>query len=46
MRSFLDAYPVQKVGGRMHLEYWIPAADLEALNDAIVGEIKVTAEFR
>jgi hypothetical protein len=45
-RSFLDAYAVQKVGGRAHLEYWIPATDLDALNDAIVGEIKVTAEFR
>jgi hypothetical protein len=44
-RSFLDAYKVQQVGGRTHLEYWIPAEELGAFNDAIVGEIKVTAEF-
>ena len=45
-RSFLEAYEVQQVGGRTHLEYWIPAGDLGAFNDAIVGQIKVTAEFR
>jgi hypothetical protein len=44
-RSFLDAYEVQQVGARTHLEYWIPADHLGAFNDAIVGEIKVTAEF-
>ena len=44
-RSFLDAYEVRQVGGSVHLEYWIPADDLGALNDAIAGEIKVTAEF-
>lgn len=45
-RAFLETYEVQQVGGRTHLEYWIPAGDLAAFNDAIVGEIKVTAEFR
>ena len=44
-RSFLAAYEVQQVGARGHLEYWIPADDLSAFNDAIVGGIKVTAEF-
>ncbi len=44
-RSFLDAYEVQQAGARTHLEYWIPADDLGAFNDAIVGEITVTAEF-
>lgn len=44
--SFLDAYQVQQVGGQNHLEYWIPAADLSAFNEAIVGLIEVTAEFR
>jgi hypothetical protein len=44
-RSFLDRYQVQKAGGRMHLEYWIPAEDLPAFNDALVGDIEVVAEF-
>ena len=44
-RAFLDAYKVQQVGASTHLGIWIPADDLGAFNDAIVGEIKVTAEF-
>ncbi|MFE0757794.1 hypothetical protein ACFW16_27790 [Inquilinus sp. NPDC058860] len=44
-RDFLDRYQVQEAGGRSHLEYWIPAEDLPAFNNAIVGEIEVTAEF-
>jgi len=45
-RSFLDRYSVQKAGGTAHLEYWIPAEALSAFNEAIVGKIKVVAEFR
>ena len=45
-REFLDRYDVQQVGGRTILEYWIPAQDLEAFNDNIVGEIEVIAEYR
>lgn len=44
-RSFLDRYPVEHAGSRQHLEYWIPAEDLEAFNEAIVGSIEVTATF-
>jgi hypothetical protein len=44
-RVFLDRYQAQEAGGRMHLEYWIPAEDLPAFNDALVGEIEVVAEF-
>lgn len=46
LTSFLDAYDIQEAGGRAHLEYWIPAEDLDAFNDAIVGQIEVTQEFR
>jgi hypothetical protein len=46
LRAFLDRYVVQKAGGRAHLEYWIPADEFAAFNDAIVGKIEVTAEFR
>jgi hypothetical protein len=44
-RSFLDRYQAQEAGGRMHLEYWIPAGDLPAFNDALVGDIELVAEF-
>lgn len=44
-RSFLAYYEKKQVGGREHTEYWIPAEKLNAFNDAIVGEIKVTDEF-
>ena len=44
-RSFLDGYGVQQAGGREHLEYWIPAEDLAAFNEALVGLIEVVAEF-
>src|ERR1041385_301006 len=39
-REFLDRYDVQQVGGRTILEYWIPAEDLDELNDNIVGLIE------
>ncbi len=45
LTAFLDNYQVQQAGGRTILEYWIPAEDLEAFNDAIVGPIEVVAEF-
>lgn len=45
LRSFLDTYDVQEAGGRAHLEYWIPAEDLGAFNDAIVGKSVVTRRF-
>lgn len=45
-RDFLDAYDVQDAGGRAHREYWIPAEELDAFNDAIVGAIEVVREFR
>ncbi len=45
-RNYLDAYKVQDAGGRAHREYWIPAKELDAFNDAIVGAIEVVREFR
>ena len=44
-RSYIDKYDVQEAGGRSHLEYWIPAEDLDAFNAAIVGPIEVTRSF-
>src|SRR5690349_4274048 len=45
-RDFLDKYSVQQAGGSDHSEYWIPAEEMTAFNEAIVGEIEVVAEFR
>ena len=45
-RDFLDKYDVQQAGGSAHSEYWIPAEEMTAFNEAIVGEIDVVAEFR
>jgi hypothetical protein len=31
-KSFMDRYPIQRVGSAHHAEWWIPAGDLEELN--------------
>jgi hypothetical protein len=46
LKSFLDGYSVHEAGGRAHLEYWIPAENLDAFNAAIVGPIEIVREFR
>jgi len=43
--SYLDGFEVQKAGGMQHLEYWIPAEELNAFNQHIRGQIKVIAKF-
>jgi hypothetical protein len=45
-KEFIDKYQVQRAGGSTHLELWIPAEDLAAFNENIVGTIEVIAEFR
>jgi hypothetical protein len=45
-KSFMDKYQIQKVGGEQHIEWWIPAEDLEELNDNIVGQIEVIGEYK
>jgi len=45
-QSFMDRYQRQKVGGDIHTEWWIPAEELEDLNDNIVGLIEVIGEYR
>ena len=44
-KDYLDNYEVQDAGGKAHTEYWIPAEDIDAFNDAIVGEIEVVRRF-
>ena len=45
-KSFMDKYEVQQVGASHHTEWWIPAEELDALNDNIVGKIEVIGEFK
>jgi hypothetical protein len=44
--EFLSRYQVRQVGDVTHREYWIPAGDLVAFNERIVGVIEVVAEYR
>ena len=44
-KRFLDRYEVQNAGGRRYQEYWIPADELDAFNAAIMGYIRIIAEF-
>jgi hypothetical protein len=44
--AFMSRYAVQQVGAAHHTEWWIPAEDLESLNDSIVGPIEVIHEFK
>lgn len=44
--DYLAQFPIHKVGGTMHTEYWIPAEKLDEFNHNIVGLIDVISEFR
>jgi hypothetical protein len=44
--AFLARYPLRKVGGTIHTEYWIPAEHVPELNRNLVGPIEVLEEFR
>lgn len=44
--SMSERFEIQTVGGSVHQEYWIPAAELTDFNQNIVGKIEVVAEFR
>lgn len=46
LTDFLNNYQVQIVGSSHHAEYWIPAEDLSAFNENIVGDIEVISEYR
>lgn len=43
--EFLQRYPEQNVGGEIHNELWVPAIELEELNNNIVGLIRVIDSF-
>lgn len=39
-------YPVEIAGGSAHSELWVPAEELDAFNEGIIGEIIVIAAYR
>jgi hypothetical protein len=45
-KAFIDKYELHKVGRSEHTEWWIPAEDLEELNENIVGLIEVIGEYK
>jgi hypothetical protein len=45
-KTFMDRYQIQKEGSNQNTEWWIPAGDLEELNDNIVGVIEVIGEYK
>lgn len=44
-KSVSDKYQPEIVGGREHEEIWVPAEELTAFNEAIVGKIEVIAKY-
>ncbi len=45
-RDFIRRYPVHQVGGKNHMEWWIPAEHLDELNRNIIGLIDVIGEYK
>ena len=45
-KNFMERYQYQRVGSKQHMEWWIPAEDLEELNKNIVGFIEVIGEYK
>ena len=45
-KEFMDKYQIQRVGGAIHTEWWIPAEELDELNNNIVGKIEVIKEYK
>ena len=43
--AFMARYETHVVGAAQHTEWWVPAEELELLNDHIVGLIEVTQTF-
>lgn len=46
LKSFADRYDIHQVGAARHTEWWIPAEEMEELNESIVGRIEVIGEYR
>jgi hypothetical protein len=43
--EYIEQFPVQTAGSRIHREYWIPAEELVEFNRHIVGQIETLREY-
>lgn len=43
--EYIARFEVKQVGGREHLELWVPAEELATFNQYIIGVIRVVREF-
>lgn len=43
--EWVQRYPVQVVGGRVHEELWVPAEELDEFNRHILGSIRIQAAY-
>ena len=44
-KAFMDHYAIHQVGAAHHTEWWVPAEELDDLNDHIVGSIELIRRF-
>ena len=44
-KDYLARYDLHQVGRSYHQEYWVPAEELDAFNQHLVGAIEVIAEY-
>lgn len=44
-KAFMDQYAIHCVGASHQTEWWVPAEDLDRLNDHIVGLIEVVGTY-
>lgn len=44
--EYLERFPIQTAGARIHREYWIPSEELNEFHQHIEGEIQIISEFR
>ncbi len=42
---FVSKYTIENVGGPYHNELWVPAEELEAFNEHIIGKIRMTKAY-
>jgi hypothetical protein len=45
-KDYISRFEPQQVGGQTHVEYWIPAEELDEFNENIIGRIELLHEFR
>lgn len=43
--EYLSKFEVRQVGGREHVELWVPAEELAVFNSHIVGVIRIVRRF-